>query len=81
MAYSKELSETSKAKVDEFIRESGTMYSVNEAAAILGKAPYTIAVYVKKGQLHGQKVGGRWRFTKEQINEFLKGGKSNEQDQ
>lgn len=74
MAHAKVLSEASMAKVNEFIRESGIMYSVSEVAAILGKSPYTVARYAKEGLLNGGKINGRWYFTKEQIKEFMKGG-------
>ena len=74
MAHAKVLSEASMAKVNEFIRESGIMYSVSEVAAILGKSPYTVARYAKEGLLNGGKINGRWYFTKEQIKEFMRGG-------
>ena len=74
MAHAKVLSEASMAKVNEFIRESGIMYSVTEVAAILGKSPYTVARYAKEGLLNGGKINGRWYFTKEQIKEFMRGG-------
>lgn len=75
MAHAKVLSEASMAKVNEFIRESGIMYSVTEVAAILGKSPYTVARYAKEGLLEGNRINGRWYFTKEQIKDFMKGGK------
>ena len=75
MAHAKVLSEASMAKVNEFIKETGVMYSITEVAAILSKSPYTVAKYAKEGKLEGSKLNGHWYFRKKQIKDFMNGGK------
>ena len=69
------LNDESKSRVADFIRENGVMYTLNEVAAILNRNVRSVMRYVETGQLEGNKVGGRWYFTKEQIKDFMKGGK------
>lgn len=50
------------------------MYDVLEVVEILGITRRTIYTYLKKGQLKGIKFGKEWRFTKEEIERFLREG-------
>lgn len=47
------------------------LYTVKETAELTGHKPSTIAQYAKIGEIKGEKYGGRWRFNKEQIQEFM----------
>lgn len=69
------LTEGSRKRVDDFVRENGVMYTLAETAAILGRSQRTVMNYVKDGLIEGTRIGGRWSFRKESINKFLKGGK------
>ena len=47
-------------------------YSVKELAALLKVSPRTIYKYILNGMLKGYKIAEKWRFSKEQIDAFLK---------
>ena len=47
------------------------LYTVKETAYMTGYAITTIRDYVRAGEIKGEKVGNNWRFTEEQIKEFL----------
>ena len=47
-------------------------YSVKEVANLLKVSPRTIYKYVLNGMLKGYKIAEKWRFSKEQIDSFLK---------
>jgi len=47
-------------------------YSVKEIADLLKVSPRTIYKYVLNGMLKGYKIAEKWRFSKEQIDTFLK---------
>lgn len=47
-------------------------YSVKEIAELLKVSPRTIYKYVLNGMLKGYKIAEKWRFSKEQIDKFLK---------
>lgn len=66
------LNEESKKRVDGFVQQNGILYSFNEVAAILNRTRATLLRYVKTGKLEGCKIGGRWCFTKKQIEDFMK---------
>ena len=72
MAYAKNLSEESRKRVEDFFRENGMLYTINEAAAILGKSQYTVKKYIKDGKLEGTMVGSRWCVAKAAIEAFLR---------
>jgi hypothetical protein len=46
------------------------IYNIKQTAAILKVTERSIMNYLKKGQLKGRKVGGRWMFAKEDITKF-----------
>ena len=74
MGYSKSMSEESRKRVEDFFRENGMLYTINEAAAILGKSQYTVKKYIKDGKLEGTMVGSRWCVAKAAIEAFLRPG-------
>jgi excisionase family DNA binding protein len=47
-------------------------YSVKEVVNLLKVPPRTIYKYVLNGMLKGKKIAEKWRFSKEQIDAFLK---------
>lgn len=49
------------------------LYNVKQVAAILKISVRTVMKYVGNGSLKGQKIGGKWRFTREAIESFVKG--------
>ncbi|MDY4307571.1 helix-turn-helix domain-containing protein [Enterococcus mundtii] len=46
-------------------------YSVNEVAEILGVTTRSVRNYLREGKLQGIKVGGKWKFSEENLSEFL----------
>ena len=72
MAYAKNLSEESRKRVEDFFQENGTLYTINEAAAILGRTQETVKKYIKSGKLDGIRVGNRWCVSKTAIEAFLR---------
>lgn len=46
-------------------------YSVNELAEILGVTTRSVRNYLREGKLQGVKVGGKWKFSEENLSEFL----------
>lgn len=46
---------------------SGSWYSTAEAADVLGYAPRTLSRLAREGHLKRQRVGGNWRFDKDQV--------------
>ena len=49
------------------------LYSVKEVAQILEVTPRTVQNYIALGRIRGQKIGGKWRFTREAIEAFIRG--------
>ena len=47
------------------------LYTCRGVAEITGYSFSTIQVYARTGEIKGDKYKGRWRFTEEQIKEFL----------
>ena len=70
-----ELSPESIEKVRSFNDRHETTYTLKEAAAITGKALYTLRRYMRQGELECNRVRGRVYFTEKQIEDFMKGGK------
>lgn len=56
--------------VDAFTLE---LYNIKQVAALFDVSERTIMNYLKDGRIKGQKIGGKWRFTREQIERFAQG--------
>ena len=54
------------------IKEDITHYTINEVATNLRVSPRTIYTYIRIGKLRGIKIANKWRFSKKQIDDFLK---------
>ena len=54
----------------------GTILTAKEVAEYLQLTEITIYKYVTEGKIPGYKIGSRWRFEKEKIDELLKNGNS-----
>lgn len=50
------------------------LYSLKDAAAILGVTVRSMHRYLKDGRLQGQRVGRLWRISHKAINDFLAQG-------
>ena len=46
-------------------------YDLNELAQMTGFTTRTLRTYLKQGLLHGEKVGGVWRFTPEELDKAI----------
>lgn len=68
-----ELSPESAERVREFQNRHETLYTIQEAAAILRKSIYTLRRYMKTDELKYTKVHGRLYFTEKQIEDFMNG--------
>ena len=49
------------------------LYDINEVADILSVTTTSIHNYIKRGLLAGQKIGGRWFISEENIKIFVNG--------
>ena len=49
------------------------LFTLQQTALVLGVSTRTIQNYVKRGQLAGVKIGGRWKFTAETLRRFMAG--------
>lgn len=49
------------------------LFTVRECAELLQVAYRTVQNYIREGRLKGQKIGGRWYFSREELERFLKG--------
>jgi excisionase family DNA binding protein len=47
------------------------LLTIREAAAFLAITPKTVRGYVRRGELHGFLLGGRWRFRQEDLDAFV----------
>jgi excisionase family DNA binding protein len=47
------------------------LYTVEEIANMLSLTTRTIRNYLKDGNLKGRKIGGQWRFTEEELKNFM----------
>lgn len=56
-------------------------YSVQELAEQLNVTTRSIRNYLQEGKLHGTKAGGKWRFTEQDLYDFLYGVEETNQDQ
>lgn len=56
--------------MDEFEK----LYTVENIASMTGLTTRTIRNYLKDGSLEGRKIGGQWRFTMKNIENFFNSG-------
>lgn len=49
------------------------LYTVEEIATMTSLTTRTIRNYIKDGRLKGRKIGGNWRFTKDEVIELFNG--------
>lgn len=49
------------------------MLTIIEAADILDVSTRSVNRYIKEGKLKAYKIGGKWRFEKEEIERFIRG--------
>lgn len=54
----------------------GKILTAKEVAEYLQLTEITIYKYATEGKIPGNKIGSRWRFEKEKIDELLKNGNS-----
>ncbi len=54
----------------------GKILTAKEVAEYLQLTEITIYKYATEGKIPGHKIGSRWRFEKEKIDELLKNGNS-----
>ncbi|TNF52217.1 DNA-binding protein [bacterium] len=54
----------------------GKILTAKEVAEYLQLTDITIYKYATEGKIPGYKIGSRWRFEKEKIDELLKNGNS-----
>lgn len=50
-----------------------TMYTLQEVAELLSVTTRTMLNYMKNKRIVGQKIGGRWYYTEENVKAFLQG--------
>ena len=54
------------------------IYTIRDIEELLKTNRQTIYKYIRFGDLQGVKIGRTWRFTEENVNDFLKKGTSDE---
>lgn len=52
--------------------ENIKLYNIKELSNLLQTTPQTIRKYLNEGRLKGNKIGGKWLVTEEDLKEFLK---------
>lgn len=52
--------------------KSGELLTVAEVSAYLRKSPSTIYRLARQGQLPCKKIGGTWRFSREDLEEWIR---------
>lgn len=50
--------------------------TVEQAAEFLGFSPYTVREKARLGEIPGRKVGREWRFSREQLLEWIREGET-----
>ena len=62
-------------KIKESVSEvfSIELYDVKQVAEILKITPRTVMNYIQQGKLKGRKIGGKWKFTREAIEAYVRG--------
>lgn len=54
------------------------LYNIRETAEILGVTTRTLQTYIKNGRIKARKIGRGWKFTEQNINEFINGTDNNQ---
>ena len=49
------------------------LYNIKETAVLLGVSTRTLQTYIKQGRIKARKIGRGWKFTEQNINEFING--------
>ena len=49
------------------------LYDIRMVAAMLKVTTRSVQNYIQSGKLKGRKIGGRWRFSKEDIERYING--------
>ena len=49
------------------------LYSLKEVAKLLDVTERTLHNYIKTGKLKGQKIGGKWKISDENLKKFING--------
>lgn len=47
------------------------LLTINDVASILRLHPRTVREYVRRGELKGRLIGGRWRFRRKDVDAFF----------
>jgi excisionase family DNA binding protein len=47
------------------------LLTIREAADVLRLNPRTVREYVRRGELQGRVIGGRWRFRRKDLDRFF----------
>ena len=58
----------------------GKLLTAKELAKYLKLTEVTIYKYVHEGKIPGAKIASRWRFDKDQIDDFFKSGEEESRD-
>lgn len=53
------------------------VYTPEQVAEALHCTPRTVYKYLRRGQMPGRKIGGRWRVLEEDLREYIRGGSHN----
>lgn len=56
---------------DSSVPSAERFLTLKEAAEILRLHPRTVREYIRRGELEGRVVGGRWRFRRKDIDAFF----------
>lgn len=51
------------------------LYSVAEAAAVMGISPLTLGDWLRAGKIVGTKIGRKWRITESDLQAFIDAGR------
>lgn len=49
------------------------LYNIKQTAEILGVTTRTLQTYIKNGRIKARKIGRGWKFTEQNINDFING--------
>ena len=52
------------------------LYDIRQAAAALKVSERSVFSYLKQGKIKGRKLGGKWRFTKADLESYINGSTS-----
>ena len=55
------------------------LYSIEEAAAIMGISPQTLGKWLRAGRIRGVKLGRVWRIPESALDEIAKSGTQKEE--